>query len=109
MRDTSRTQDPHQSDAQIDSRFYVVAVGASAGGLDALERFFHGLPARSGAAYVVIQHLSPDHKSMMANLLGRHTSMPVVTVEDGMDHRAEPGAPDPARQRHERLRAASCA
>jgi two-component system CheB/CheR fusion protein len=84
MRDTSPVQDPHQSDAQIDSRFYVVAVGASAGGLDALERFFHGLPARSGAAYVVIQHLSPDHKSMMANLLGRHTTMPVVTVEDGM-------------------------
>ncbi len=42
------------------------------------------LPESSGAAYVVIQHLSPDHKSMMANLLGRHTSMDVVTVEDGM-------------------------
>ncbi|MBB1126979.1 chemotaxis protein CheB [Thiospirillum jenense] len=63
---------------------YVVAVGASAGGLDALERFFHSLPEHSGAAYVVIQHLSPDHKSMMANLLARHTRMPVVTVEDGM-------------------------
>jgi two-component system CheB/CheR fusion protein len=63
---------------------YIVAVGASAGGLDALERFFQGLPERSGAAYVVIQHLSPDHKSMMANLLARHTPMPVVTVEDGM-------------------------
>jgi two-component system CheB/CheR fusion protein len=63
---------------------YVVAVGASAGGLDALERFFNSLPEHSGAAYVVIQHLSPDHKSMMANLLARHTPMPVVTVEDGM-------------------------
>jgi len=63
---------------------YVVAIGASAGGLDALERFFQSLPDRSGAAYVVIQHLSPDHKSMMANLLARHTRMPVVTVEDGM-------------------------
>ncbi|EIC20627.1 chemotaxis protein CheB [Thiorhodovibrio frisius] len=63
---------------------YIVAVGASAGGLDALERFFQALPERSGAAYVVIQHLSPDHKSMMANLLARHTLMPVVTVEDGM-------------------------
>jgi len=63
---------------------YIVAVGASAGGLDALERFFEALPAQSGAAYVVVQHLSPDHKSMMVNLLGRHTEMPVVTVEDGM-------------------------
>ncbi|MEY6433399.1 chemotaxis protein CheB [Thioalkalicoccus limnaeus] len=67
---------------------YLIAVGASAGGLDALERFFQGIPAQSGAAYVVIQHLSPDHKSMMVNLLGRHTRMPVVTVEDGM--RIEP-------------------
>ena len=63
---------------------YVVAVGASAGGLDALERFFQALPEQTGAAFVVIQHLSPDHKSMMANLLGRYTSMPVTTVEDGM-------------------------
>jgi two-component system CheB/CheR fusion protein len=63
---------------------YVVAIGASAGGLDALERFFKSLPTDLGAAYVVIQHLSPDHKSMMANLLGRHTEMPVVTVEHDM-------------------------
>lgn len=67
---------------------YVVAIGASAGGLDALERFFQSLPTDLGAAYVVIQHLSPDHKSMMANLLGRHTQMPVVTVEHDM--RIEP-------------------
>ena len=62
----------------------VVAIGASAGGLDALERLFSGLPANTGAAYVVIQHLSPDHKSIMASLLARHTKMPVVTVEDEM-------------------------
>ncbi len=63
---------------------YVVAIGASAGGLEALERLFQNLPSSSGAAYVVIQHLSPDHKSMMANLLARHTKMPVLMVEDGM-------------------------
>ncbi|MCF8003242.1 MAG: PAS domain-containing protein [Chromatiaceae bacterium] len=63
---------------------YVIAVGASAGGLDALERFFQSLPVQTGAAFIVIQHLSPDHKSMMGNLLGRYTSMPVLTVEDGM-------------------------
>ncbi len=55
----------------------VVAIGASAGGLDALERLFGALPVDTGAAFVVIQHLSPDHKSMMDNLLARYTAMPV--------------------------------
>ena len=63
---------------------YVVCVGASAGGLDALERFFKHCPSDSGAAFVVVQHLSPDHKSMMNNLLARHTEMPVIMVEDEM-------------------------
>jgi two-component system CheB/CheR fusion protein len=63
---------------------YVVAIGASAGGLDALERLFDRLPADSGAAFVVIQHLSPDHKSMMDNLLARHTQMPVQVATQGM-------------------------
>ncbi|MCA3219303.1 MAG: PAS domain-containing protein [Burkholderiales bacterium] len=63
---------------------YVVAIGASAGGLDALERLFDRLPADSGAAFVVIQHLSPDHKSMMDNLLSRHTQMPVQVATQGM-------------------------
>jgi two-component system CheB/CheR fusion protein len=68
---------------------FVVAIGASAGGLDALERLFETLPADTGAAYVVIQHLSPDHKSMMDSLLSRHTEMPVRVAEHGM-----PLAPD---------------
>jgi two-component system, chemotaxis family, CheB/CheR fusion protein len=63
---------------------YVVCIGASAGGLDALERFFKACLADSGAAFVVVQHLSPDHKSMMNNLLARHTQMPVIVVEDDM-------------------------
>ena len=63
---------------------HIVAIGASAGGLEALERFFDGLSCHSGATFVVIQHLSPDHKSMMANLLSRHTEMPVVMVEQDM-------------------------
>lgn len=62
----------------------IVAIGASAGGLEALEKLFDGLSANSGATFVVIQHLSPDHKSMMANLLSRHTQMPVVMVEQDM-------------------------
>ncbi len=63
---------------------HIVAIGASAGGLEALERLFDGLTTDSGATFVVIQHLSPDHKSMMANLLSRHTAMPVVMVEQDM-------------------------
>ena len=63
---------------------HVVCIGASAGGLDALERFFKTCPTDLGAAFVVIQHLSPDHKSMMGNLLGRYTAMPVIMVEDAM-------------------------
>ncbi len=67
----------------------VVAVGASAGGLDALERFFSSMPADTGAAFVVIQHLSPDHKSMMGRLLGRHTRMPVQQAAQGMTLRPD--------------------
>ncbi len=67
-----------------DSVTHVVAIGASAGGFEALEKLFDGLSCDSGATFVVIQHLSPDHKSMMANLLSRHTLMPVVMVEQDM-------------------------
>jgi two-component system CheB/CheR fusion protein len=63
---------------------HIVAIGASAGGLEALEKLFDGLAVNTGATFVVIQHLSPDHKSMMANLLSRHTPMPVVMVEQDM-------------------------
>lgn len=63
---------------------YVVAIGASAGGLDALEKLFNKLPSDSGAAFVVIQHLSSDHKSIMDSLLARHTNMPIKTVMHNM-------------------------
>ncbi|MCJ8278718.1 MAG: diguanylate cyclase, partial [Rivularia sp. ALOHA_DT_140] len=64
--------------------FFVVGIGASAGGLRALEEFFENMPADSGAAFVVIQHLSPDFKSLMKELLERYTKMKVYRVEDGM-------------------------
>lgn len=62
----------------------VVAIGASAGGLEALQDFFKAVPTESGLAYVVIQHLSPDYKSMMDELLARQTSMKIFIIEDGM-------------------------
>lgn len=70
--------------------FYIVGVGASAGGLEALERLFENMPQESGMAFVVIQHLSPDFKSLMDELLARRTSIRIHRVEDGME--VEPNA-----------------
>ena len=61
----------------------VVGVGASAGGLEALQTLVGRIPPDSGASYVVVQHLSPDHASIMDQLLGARTTLPVVTIEDG--------------------------
>ncbi|WP_221227724.1 chemotaxis protein CheB [Rhodocyclus tenuis] len=70
--------------SEIEFPGYVIGVGASAGGLEALERMFEPMPTDLDAAFVVVQHLSPDHKSLMASLLARHTRMPVTMVEDDM-------------------------
>ena len=56
---------------------YLVAIGASAGGLQALQEFFRHLPTDTNASYVVIQHLSPDYKTMMDEILARETTLPV--------------------------------
>lgn len=61
----------------IVERAWVVAVGASAGGLEPLERFFAAVHGPTQAAFVVIQHLAPDHRSMMSELLARHAHLPV--------------------------------
>lgn len=74
---------PPERSASVSS-FYVVGLGASAGGLEALRSFFAAVPAKSGAAFVVIQHLSPDHQSQMAELLATHTQAPVCQIEDGV-------------------------
>lgn len=62
----------------------IVALGASAGGLDALDRFFSSLPPLGQAAFIVIQHLAPEHKTMMDRLLARHTVMPVEVATHDM-------------------------
>jgi two-component system CheB/CheR fusion protein len=66
--------------------FPVVGIGASAGGLAAFEAFFSGMPPDTdpGMAFVLVQHLAPDHKSILKDLLGRYTRMKVFEVEDGM-------------------------
>ena len=82
---TSSTSENTQTHRQENYDFFVVGIGASAGGLRALEEFFANMPADSGAAFVVIQHLSPDFKSLMKELLGRTTRMEIYRVEDGME------------------------
>ncbi len=62
----------------------VVAIGASAGGLEALQEFFKAMPQETGLAFVIIQHLSPDYKSLMDELLARHTKIPIQIITDGM-------------------------
>ncbi|MCF8067527.1 MAG: PAS domain-containing protein [Desulfobacterales bacterium] len=64
--------------------FPIVGLGASAGGLEALETFFTHTPSDSGIAFVIIQHLSPKHKSIMSSLLSKYTEMAVLDLEDGM-------------------------
>jgi len=64
---------------------HYVAIGASAGGLEAIETFFASMPANNGLGFIVIQHLSPDYKSLMVELLSKKTKIPVHRIEDGMD------------------------
>ncbi|ABM04270.1 fused CheR-type MCP methyltransferase and PAS sensor protein [Psychromonas ingrahamii 37] len=67
-------------------KFAVVGIGASAGGLAAFEDFFSGMPKelKTGFAFVLVQHLAPDHKSMLTEIIQRYTSMQVFEVTDGM-------------------------
>ncbi len=63
---------------------HYVGIGASAGGLEAIDAFFTHMPSNSGLAFIVVQHLSPDYKSLMVELLSKKTTMPVHRAEDGM-------------------------
>ena len=64
--------------------FPIVAIGASAGGLDACKKLLDALPAHNGMALIIVQHLDPNHDSMMVGLLAGHTAMPVLQATDGM-------------------------
>jgi two-component system CheB/CheR fusion protein len=77
------------TDISSDDRPYVVGIGASAGGLEALERFFENVPLATGMAFVVVQHLSPDFKSLMDELLARKTGIPIHRASDGMEVRPD--------------------
>jgi two-component system CheB/CheR fusion protein len=67
-----------------DKLFPIIGIGASAGGLEALEHFFSHVPDNPGIAFVVIQHLDPNHKAMMRELLQRKTAMTVLQAQNRM-------------------------
>jgi two-component system CheB/CheR fusion protein len=70
------------ADARVKAAFPIVGIGASAGGLEALEQFLKNVPVGSGMAFVIVQHLDPTRKGVMSELLQRATSMKVVQVKD---------------------------
>src|ERR1700723_1590796 len=85
----SETVDPKQIELppeRPDAGFPIVGIGASAGGLAAFEAFFSTMPADNdpGMAFVLVQHLARDHKSILSELIQRYTRMQVFEVEDGM-------------------------
>lgn len=65
--------------------FPIVGIGASAGGVEALEGFFRGLPSQPGLAVIVITHLSPTHESSLPDILARFTTMPVKAAQQGAE------------------------
>ena len=80
---------PHAERGSVDAgTTQIVGLGASAGGLEALEQFLANVPPGSGLAYVVVQHLDPTHKAMLVELLQRATVMPVHGATESL--RVEP-------------------
>ncbi|HUR45349.1 MAG TPA: chemotaxis protein CheB [Candidatus Saccharimonadales bacterium] len=86
--DDGEQNHPEEIDNAVPTHGYdrlpLVGLGGSAGSIQALQRFFQGIPEVSGMAYVVVVHLSPDFESSLPELLGRAARIPVVAAEDGM-------------------------
>ncbi len=86
---TNASAEPDEAGAGPSRDFPVVAIGASAGGLEALKKFFSAMPTRSGLGFVVIPHLDPRHVSHLPELLRRHTPMQVTQADDEAQVEAE--------------------
>jgi two-component system CheB/CheR fusion protein len=67
-----------------DGGFPIAGIGASAGGLEAIEQFFTHMPTNAGIAFILVSHLDPSHASMMTDLIGRFTKIAVVEAGEGM-------------------------
>jgi two-component system, chemotaxis family, CheB/CheR fusion protein len=72
------------SETKVETKFPIVGIGASAGGLDPIRKMLENLPIDSGMAFVVIQHLAPGQESMLPEILSRSTKMKVLQVNDGL-------------------------
>jgi len=83
-----QTEPPEPPEAAPKNNYPIVGIGASAGGIDAPKRMFPNIKPGSGMAFVVVQHLDPDHSSVLAEVLARSTSLPVAQIED--DTKVEP-------------------
>ncbi|HEY3295345.1 MAG TPA: chemotaxis protein CheB [bacterium] len=75
---------PEAADGHESGPSFVVGIGGSAGGLEAFSSFFEAMPPDTGMAFVVIQHMDPDRKGVIAQLLQKHTPMPVTQATDGL-------------------------
>ena len=69
---------------KVDDTFYLIGVGASAGGLDAIKQLLSSLQPNFPHSLVIVQHISPDYKSLMSDILARETTLPVKEVNDNM-------------------------
>ena len=71
-----------KTDKRNQKHRYIVGIGASAGGLEALQKLLSALPPDTGFPYIIVQHLSPDYKSLLGEILGKYTAMPVIQAEE---------------------------
>ena len=65
----------------VPAEHYIVAIGASAGGLEAIHEFFDNMPSNRNLSFIIIQHLSPDYKSLLVELVSKHTNMKVFEAK----------------------------
>lgn len=80
MKKSNHDNTPNKALTKSDNKFPVVGVGASAGGLTAFKQFIQSIPEDSGMAYVLVQHLAPDHESVLPELLQKITKIPVLEI-----------------------------
>lgn len=76
--------DKDRIETEVIETEYIIAIGASAGGLEAINDLFDNIPDNTNFSFIVIQHLSPDHKSLMAELLSKHTSLKIFEANNNM-------------------------
>ena len=81
--DDKDTESSVGTQSEPDKPLAIVGIGASAGGLEALELFFNHTPAETGMAFVIIQHQDPNQTSLLSEIMQKYTEMPVATIDDG--------------------------